>query len=613
MKHNGPPRVRLPPSRPIVIYDRDCGFCRRSVARWQARTGDRVRYLPFQLPGLLARFAIPRADARRSVQLVLPDGRRFEGAAAVFRALGTPAARLGRLPLVLPIAERIYRWIARHRTLAARIDRLLLGAEAAPPSTSRVARWFLAGLGSIYFISFRSLRGQALGLWGRRGILPAAELLEQARSVLGRERYHLLPTLFWLDASDGALLRACRLGEAASVALVLGVRPSAMAALLWALYLSLVTVGQDFLAFQWDALLLESGLLALLVAPARGWPPVEPPRVGVAMFRWLALRLQLESGLAKLGSHDPTWRDLTACCYHYATQPLPTRLGWAAHHLPRWLQRVSTAMALGVELGTPLLTLAPRRPRRIAFAAVTALQAAIAATGNYGFFNLLTVVDSLWLLDDAALPRVRGALSSRRRRPRPPSKAWRLASALAALPLAILSGASLLGRLLGRPVGGAPITGLVQATAPLRSVNSYGLFAVMTTDRPEIEIEGSLDGRTWRAYGFRFKPGDPRRPPRTVAPHQPRLDWQMWFAALSPVPPWFLLLLERLLQGSPEVIGLFEENPFPDGPPRWVRAQLYRYRMTDRETRRRTGAWWSRELLGPYVQPCSIAPGAELR
>jgi hypothetical protein len=302
--------------------------------------------------------------------------------------------------------------------------------------------------------------------------------------------------------------------------------------------------------------------------------------------------------------------------HHYETQPLPTRLGWYAFHLPRPFQIASTATVLGIELGAPFLTFAPRRLRRLGFAAVAGLQALIAATGNYAFFNLLTVVLSLWALDDDSFRWLRGAVRARRTRRAPAwirqlagvvegalATALGLASALAAFGRS--RGTGRLARLTARATWAA--ARLDRAVAPLRSINAYGLFAVMTTTRPEIAIEGSADGHAWREFTFRYKPSRPEDPPRWVAPHQPRLDWQMWFAALGEPPQWFGGLLRRLLEGSPDVLGLFRENPFPDGPPRYVRALLYRYRMTDLETKRRTGAWWRRELVGPYFPSCTLA------
>lgn len=584
-------------SKPVLIFDAACEFCVRSVRRWQARTGDRVTYLPMQRPGVLRAFGISPSDASRSVQLVTPDCTRYSGADAVFRTLeyapeARTLARVGRLPLLRHVAELVYRQIAKHRGLAGRIDRWLFGTSTTPPGARLVRDAFVRSLGGVYFVAFSSLGAQVKGLYGRNGIQPIGELLDAARARLSaRDRVRRFPTVFWLDASDHTLALACRAGQVASLLLALGIAPRTTAAASWLLYLSFVSVGRDLLSYQWDALLLENGLHAMVIGSSR---TTRPPWTTVVLMRWLAARLQFESGHCKLASRDQAWRTGDACCVHFETQPLPTRFAWYAHQAPRPLKRAATYATLAVELGAPLLAFAPRRLRHAGFALLAGLQLLIAATGNYGFFNLLTLVDDLWLLDD-------NTLSRRPSRGAPPRWWHYLATAAAALPIVALSFSTFISRVFPRTRTPEPIAKLHDTVAPLRSVSPYGLFAMMTMDRPEIVIEGSDDGATWREYHFRYKPGDVQKPPRWAAPHQPRLDWQMWFAALGPAPAWFVRLLERLLEGTPEVLALFERAPFPDHPPRYVRALLYDYHMTDRATRRRTGAWWRREQLGTYV------------
>jgi len=584
------------PKRPLLFYDGDCGFCRRWIARWRARTGKAVDYVPFQRTFVRRRWRVTRAAARQSVQLLEPSGRRSSGAEAVARVLGRAprlalVSRLMRAPGVRTAAALIYHLIARHRSAAGRIDRLLFGMATTPPSR-RAIRWlFVRALGVVYLVAFSSLRPQLLGLFGQRGIRPISPYLQTLRDRFGTAAPRLVPSLFWLDASDRTLVRACEAGQLGALLVTLGIAPRALLAALWALYLSFVSTGREFLSYQWDVLLLETGLDATLIGPG-GIGRQEPPRAGAALLRWLAFRLPFESGLAKLQSRDPTWRSFRACSYHYMTQPLPTPLGWYAHHLPMSIQRLSTAVALGVELCVPFFGFGPRRVRLAGFSALTGLQLLIAATGNYGFFNLLSVVLGLWFLDDQQVNR------GRHDRARPTPLWRRLANAALALPLGAVSVFQLLERF-GKAAP-RPVERLRERLAPLRSVNSYGLFSVMTTTRPEIVVEGSDDGQTWREYQFRYKPGDPRRPPRWVAPHQPRLDWQMWFAAMGPPPAWFASFMVRLLEGSPEVLGLLAANPFPDRPPRFVRALLYDYSPSDLRTRRETGLVWHRVPLGTY-------------
>lgn len=608
--------------RPLVLYDGDCGFCRRWVRRWEARTEGRVRFLPARtvLRWLLG---IPAREARCGMQLIEPTGRRFQGAEAAFRMLrssprwGTRlVARLGLLPGVRTVARGVYRLIASRRSAAGRLDRLLFGRRYVGPPEHRVVRWlYLRLLGGVFLIAFTSLGRQVLGLYGSRGISPIRELMGSERlRGLGPQRFHLIPSVFWLGSSDKALVRACRAGQLLSLALMFNMAPRFTTALLWGLYLSYASAGREFLSFQWDVLLLEMGLLGVLAAPSglRPGPGREDASaLDVALFRLLVFRLYLGSGLSKLQSGDRTWRELTALRHYYETAPLPTRGGWYVHHLPLRVQKLSTAATLVLETAVPFLVFAPRRLRQLAFVLFNLLQASIIATGNYGFFNVQSIVLGFWLLDDEALSRV---LPFQPAEPARPRAVWRtVAGTVVGAPLLVLGASELLARFDLPRKRPRLLEQLSTRTRPFRSVNPYGLFSVMTVRRPEISIEGSEDGEEWREYTFRYKVSRPDQPPRQVAPHQPRLDWQMWFAALGSPPSWFLSLLVRLMEGSPEVLALFAENPFPERPPRYVRALLYDYRMTDLETRRRTGEWWTRELLGLYVPPVALGSGARSR
>jgi hypothetical protein len=318
------------------------------------------------------------------------------------------------------------------------------------------------------------------------------------------------------------------------------------------------------------------------------------------------------SGVVKLYSHDPSWADLTALSHHYETQPLPTPLAWYVHQLPGWFQRACCAVMFFIELAAPFALFGPRRLRHAAALLIVAFMGAIALTGNYTFFNLLTAALCATCLDDAWWSRFRLCRHLLARAaaagPRPPSP-WRLrlTGVFAVFVVAYTTVQAL-------PYFGVParwleaVEPLDAALGPFRSLNNYGLFAAMTTTRPEIVVEGSADGRTWLPYEFRWKPGDPARRPGWVAPYQPRLDWQMWFAALGPPDqnPFVSALCWHLLQNTPEVLALLGRNPFPDRPPRFVRATLYEYRFTDAATRARTGQWWRRMVLDYYVPPASL-------
>jgi len=656
-----------PPRSPLLIFDGDCSFCRYWVDFWRDQTGDAVEYAASQ--EVASRFPeISPESLRRSVQLVIPDGSVYGSADAVFRSLAfAPRGRwrhrvtlwtYRKVPGVRLLTEGSYRFIASHRDLFYWVTRFLWGKRYERPSYA-LARWiFLRLMGLIYFVAFFSFFTQISGLIGQQGVLPASRLLEIVHQQVGPERYWYFPTLAWFSSSDGFLKFLAGGGAALSLLVVGGILTGPVLALLWASYLSLVAIGGDFMTFQWDVLLLEAGFLAIFFAvtewvsapwrlpgPSREVRPertLDPeienrgsearglrsssaqrpsPIAFLWLLRWLLFRLMLSSGLAKLVSEDPTWRNLTALDYHYFTQPLPTPVAWYAAQLPQGFQRFSCAVMFGIELGVPFLILAPRRLRHLGAGLMVFLQALIALTGNYTFFNLLTVALCVTLLDDALLRR----FVPRRLAVRPfaslPGQSEDAGESPGRRPLVVRILTAALAVFL--VVGGVlhiPGTGglqrwlprqaleVVYGAEPLHLVNGYGLFAVMTTSRLEIIVQGSNDGQTWQDYEFKDKPGDPRRRPPWVEPFQPRLDWQMWFAALGSYRDnrWYVNFMVRLLQGSPGVLRLLAKNPFPDGPPLYIRAVAYDYHFTNFAERRATGDWWRRELTGTYFPVASL-------
>jgi len=474
--------------------------------------------------------------------------------------------------------------------------------RAEAPSYKIATALFLRLTAACFLCAFVSLWVQVDGLIGSSGILPVSRFLAAAREALGPERFRLLPTLCWLGSSDAALHALCGAGAIVSVLALAGAAPALCLFLAWALYLSLCVAGQVFFEFQWDFLLLETGLLAVLLAAPRLSPRAAraAPISGFALFllRFLLFRLNLSSGLVKLESGDRTWRNLSALSHHYETQPLPPWTAWYFHQLPASFHVASCVILFAVELAVPFFVFGPARVRRLAGAALAGLQILIAVSGNYAFFNILTLALCVLCFDDALFPeRLRARAPAEAGRGWPRWVVWPSGGVLlfaASVHLATLVPGLPLPR---------PIVALVNVLAPFRSANGYGLFAVMTTERPEIVVEGSEDGQTWKPYEFRWKPGDVTRRPRFVAPHQPRLDWQMWFAALGSYEqqPWFLGFCARLLQGSPSVTALLAKDPFPGAPPRYLRAVVYDYRFTSRAERRATGAWWTREEKGLYL------------
>lgn len=467
-----------------------------------------------------------------------------------------------------------------------------------------VTRWvFLRAIGIIYCIAFVSLWVQIHGLIGSRGILPAQEYLGALRHEMGVERYALVPSIFWLSASDLALHIACAVGVVLSVCAIVGALPTPALVSLWVLYLSFFSVGRDFLSFQWDTLLLEVGLLAIFSSAAR------MSSLPLLLLWWLLFRFMVESGVVKLTSGDPTWRNLTALDFHYWTQPLPTWTAWYMARLPTLFHKMSVLLTYVAEIGLPFFLLAGRTGRIVACIGMVLLQLTIGLTGNYNFFNLLSIALCLTLLDDKTWLSILQSFPTSYVSFLPPLLfSWSTIIAFFALIAVTVGSWQLYESVFPRARPPAPIAALLGAIAPFRSINEYGLFRVMTTRRPEIIVEGSRDGKDWKEYEFRWKPGDIHRRPRFVEPHQPRLDWQMWFAALASFQrtQWFQHFLVRLLEGSPSVLRLLKANPFPDHPPQFVRALLYEYRFTTPEDRRETGAWWARELQGAYSPILSI-------
>ena len=597
-------------SKPLLVYDNGCDFCRYWITQWQHVTGDRIDYAPFQ--EVAAEFPeIPISDFESSVQLILQNGTVLSGAEAVFRALnnGLFPWCYYHLPGFASVSEWVYRLVAQHRPFFSTLTRWFWGTHT-ERTTLHLSRWlFLRGLGCIYLIAFLSLWVQIHGLVGSNGILPADQYLAAVRQQIGTEGYYLLPTLFWLNPSDAFLHFLCAGGVVLSLALIVGFFPTFALAGLWLLYLSLVSVGQVFLSFQWDVLLLEAGFLAIFFAPLRIRDALtrvsETSAAFLWLLRWLLFRLMFASGFVKLAS-DEVWQNLTALNFHYETQPLPTWIGWYTHQLPEWLHKVSVIGMFAVELVVPFLIFAPRRLRTAGCIGLVGLQVLIVLTGNYCFFNLLTIALCLLLIDDVTW---KGLLSKRfipnfQPVEGSPHRYRRVCIAVVATLLFVLSGVRFGGQLF-RDVWLPDVAWI----RPFRSVNTYGLFADMTESRPEIIVEGSNDRITWETYQFRWKPGDPKAAPKWVAPHQPRLDWQMWFAALRGSyrnTPWFPHFIEALLQGKPEVLKLLAENPFPEEPPRYIRAVLYDYHFTDIATKRSEGTWWSREREGLYCPIVSL-------
>ena len=551
----------------------------------------------------------------------------------------------------------------------------LVGPEAPGEgkTTHLLPRWIvLRALGLIYFSAFYSYFFQIRGLIGPQGILPASEFLPRVKEVLGGvQGVWYAPTLLWFGSSDRALMIVCWLGIAASLAVVANLWPRMSLFICWLCFLSFVAAGQEFSSYQSDGMLLEAGFISLFFAPPglrpglgsahagfrflslrskplkRFFRAVDPPllnqpgsarqsaspgnlpsRASRFLLQWEWFRIYFGSGVVKLASGDYSWRHLTAMDDYYQNGPLPTWIGWYVQQLPHKFHAATALLTLIAELGIVFMMFLPRRWRIICFFILTPFQIGIILTANYTFLNYLVLVLGFLLLDDGFL---RSILPKKWREPakvedaKAPRSRWhywllpmqRVGAAVAlwwifyatiVLLLAEFPGGGFAGRT------GTILYGPVRTLEPFRIANSYGLFAVMTHGRYEIEFQGSNDGITWTPYPFRYKPQDPNRAPGIYAPYQPRFEWNLWFASLGSgrENPWIVETEIRLLTASPPVLSLFARNPFPQGPPQKVRAVLWQYWFTDLDTKRKTGAWWRRELLGLYALPLERTPEGKI-
>src|SRR5437870_2127068 len=594
-------RVTNPPFKPLLIWDGECDFCRLWIERWRFITAEEVDYATYQ--EVADRFPeIPRDEFKHSMVFIEPDGTAFFAAEAVYRSLAyRPSKRwlawsYDHLPGFAAISETGYNFIARHRNLAAAVTRLLSGKDVRPQTYFWARRWFLRALGVIYLIGFVSLWVQVDGLIGSDGMSPLNQFLPAVRAQLGPNAYTLLPTLCWLDSSNAFLHLLCGGGVALSLLLIFGIAPALSLVALFVFYLSLTIAGQTFLSFQWDILLLETGFLSIFLAPWQLWPrelllwprsaiPDTTSLVSHAslfLLKVLLFKLMLMSGVVKLTSGDDSWglvnhslhwRLLTALDYHYWSQPLPTVFAWWADKSSEWFKHFSVAFCLVGEIVVPFFIWAPRHPRLIAAGLLIFLQLVIAITGNYCFFNLLTIALCLLLIDDSVAAALWAAPHKRAknvgvpfRTAKRPQDQLRSYAATAVIIVTLPINAWLILTAFKPDVDWPrPLIAIYGRLESFRIANGYGLFRVMTKDRDEIVIEGSADGIDWLPYEFKWKPGDVMRAPGWCAPHQPRLDWQMWFAALGSYRenPWFGRLIVQLLEGSQDVSRLLAKNPFP--------------------------------------------------
>lgn len=486
---------------------------------------------------------------------------------------------------------------------ARRIDLIVINFyKKCMEQTYALSAWLFArALSLIYLIAFLSLLGQAKGLWGSQGVMPMKPFVQAVEQSLGGQAYWQAPGVFWLSSSDQFIYGTALTGAIAAGAALLGIAQGWSLLFCWVLYLSFCSFGQEFMSFQWDALLCEAGFLALFAVPwnfdltftlAR-----DPHWLVRGMFYLLLFKLMFLSGVVKLMSGDESWRDLTALSYHYWTQPLPNPISPFMNAMPLWFHRISAAGTFAIELVAPFFLAWPRARVWVAipFALLSGL---ILLTGNYTFFNYLTLALCIWLVPDSVWERILPFSLHTEISPMFPHP-------VVAVTMGILAFLSLIWCVrfwLPEEVLSL-ISPVLNVTEVYHISNSYGLFANMTKTRPEIIIEGSADGQNWKEYEFKYKPGNIYRHPPVIAPFQPRLDWQMWFAALGGFRQnqWVGTLMIRMFQNAPDVMSFFSDNPFADKPPEYLRARVYDYTFTSPDEILNNGQWWNRKLVGDYT------------
>jgi lipase maturation factor 1 len=505
-----------------------------------------------------------------------------------------------------------------------------------------VPRWiFLRALAAIYFSAFFSLLFQIEGLNGPRGILPAQGFLVAVKGEIGLRGFWYAPTLFWLSSGSHMVMAVMWLGLIASVAAFCNAWPRLTFLVCFVCFLSFVAAAQAFSSYQSDSMLLEAGFLALFFAPRGLWPEwgIESPTSRASMFllQWEWFRIYFESGIVKLLSGEIQWRNYSAMDEYYQNGPLPTWIGWYVEQLPHWFHAATVVATLAMEIVVVWMLFLPMRARFICFCIVTPWEIGVILTANYTFLNYLVLALGFLLLDDRSvrwlLPkRLRGRLPDFTRRVLAPrdnastpimepenssedersmpapvrslSGYFNAARVTVAAFMLIWLAYATSAEMLEMPWPALPLPSApVMALEPFRIANQYGLFAIMTRGRYEIEFQGSNDGQHWTPYLFRYKPQALNEKPRIYAPYQPRFEWNLWFASLGDwqQSDFVPLTEERLLDNDADVLSLFQENPFPHAPPLYVRAVLWQYWFTSIEEKRRTGNWWKRTLIGLYA------------
>ncbi len=444
-------------------------------------------------------------------------------------------------------------------------------------------------LGFIYFFAIGAFIFQIKSLLGKEGILPVSEYLSYFSKYSPKARYYYIPSLFWLSSSDCALLGVVFLGTSISIFLMLGIYPALCLIILFILYLSIVSVGQDFLSFGWESFLLEITFYTFLISLT----PI-PNTLCWININFLLFRFHVQAGTIKFQSRDPCWRDMTGASFHYESQPLPTAWAWYVHKLPLSLHKMSTFMMFVCECIVPFGLFLTEEIRAFSGILLITLQIAFWLTGNFSYLNHMTAVFCIICFSNHYLAWLNPDIQNH------PSS---LLSDMFLTVIGTLFFSLQIVRLWQHfHRYRNPLTVWLDRLSPFHLVNRYGLFAIMTKQRIEIIIEGSEDGDVWKEYLLSYKPSEITRRPRRISPYQPRIDWQMWFLPFDDFESatWFQKFLYHLLKGSPEVLKLIRHNPFPEKPPKYIRAVMYDYHFSTRKQKKELGWWWQRQWIGPF-------------
>jgi Lipase maturation factor len=464
-------------------------------------------------------------------------------------------------------------------------------------------------LGFVYAVAFLVAANQLVPLIGEHGLTPATHFLNAIQTQLGSRAAGVMeiPSLFWLGVSDNALSIFSWIGFGLSLVVLGGYANAIILAVLWAMYMSIVHIGQIWYGYGWEIQLLETGFLSIFLCPlldGRPFPKCRPPILVIWLFRWLGFRIMVGAGLIKLRG-DPCWRDLTCLYYHYETQPIPSPISRYLHLSPHWVLKLETAWNHFIELVVPWFSFGPRTVRHVAGVLLVTFQIFLIISGNLSFLNYLTIIPFVACFDDTflrhLLPRSLVQRAEKAAQAAQPSRVSNTIAIGLSILVIYLSIAPVLNLVSGRQIMNTSFN-------RFDLVNTYGAFGTVGRERDEIIFEGTDDSiitadTQWKEYEFNAKPGDPNRRPPFVAPYQPRIDWQIWFAAMaSPAEyPWTLHLVWKLLHNDHGTLSLLANDPFPNAQPRYIRARLYRYQFAPLGDK----AWWKREPIGEWLPALS--------